>query len=107
MLLESSGFEVSQAANGKQAVSAIRQRPDGVSLVILDMTMPEMNGEEALNEIRSIRPGMPVLVISGYREQDAAGRFRQEQPSAFIQKPFEFETLLAKIQAVLELEPPG
>jgi CheY-like chemotaxis protein len=102
LLLESFGFLVSQADNGQQAVEAVRRQADAFALVILDMTMPEMSGHEALDAIRAIRRDMPVLLTSGYREQDAAERMHGERPSAFIQKPFEFDALLLRVKQVLD-----
>jgi PAS domain S-box-containing protein len=102
LLLESFGFRVSQANNGHEAVEAIRRRPHEFAMVLLDLTMPEMSGHEALSEIRAIRSDLPVLLASGYREQDAVHRVPGERPTAFIQKPFEFDVLMAKMRQVLD-----
>ena len=52
------------------------------------MTMPEMDGEEALDELRGIAPTIPILLMSGYSEQEISARFRGSTATGFVQKPF-------------------
>jgi CheY-like chemotaxis protein len=70
------------------------------------MTMPQMGGEEAFREIRRIRPGVPVILMSGYTEQDAAARFPGLGLSGFVQKPFTREALVARLRTVVPSPPP-
>ncbi len=100
-LLEKVGFEVLTAENGREAVDLFRLRPD-VCLVILDLTMPVMDGAAALDQIRQVREDVPVLIFSGYSEQDAATRFAGKRLAGFIQKPFEANTLVATLREILE-----
>jgi two-component system cell cycle sensor histidine kinase/response regulator CckA len=86
-MLRQMGFEVVAVANGREAVRAFAQGPDRFDLVLLDLTMPVMTGGEALVAIRQIRPDIPVLVMSGYNEQDTPMAGGQ-QPTAFLHKPF-------------------
>jgi DNA-binding NarL/FixJ family response regulator len=71
-------------------------------VVLLDMIMPVMSGEEVFREIRNIRPGTKVLLTSGYDERDALAHFREGEPAGFIQKPFRMAELVAAIRSTLE-----
>ena len=57
-------------------------------MIVLDLSMPGMSGEETLHELRKIRPGVKVLMSSGYSEAEAMTTFRGQQVSGFIQKPY-------------------
>ena len=87
------GFDVAEAVDGQDAVEQYAARKNELSAVILDMTMPRLNGEEALAEIRRINPGAKVIMMSGYANDEAARSVHGEQPDAFIQKPYTLETL--------------
>jgi len=94
------GYEVLTAADGVEAVEQFRQRQDDLRFVLLDLTMPRMNGWEALSAIRATRPTMPVILASGYNEADI---FRGRTPDrflAFLHKPFSIEELEAAILKV-------
>lgn len=87
-LLESFGFRVVLAANGLEALEAFRKSPDDFAAVLLDLTMPQMDGMEAFTAMRSIRADLPVVLMSGYTEQDAVSRFAGQGLAGFVQKPF-------------------
>jgi two-component system cell cycle sensor histidine kinase/response regulator CckA len=101
-MLEKCGFEVVTAADGGQGVLAYRERAHEFVLVVLDLTMPDLNGEEAFREIRKIRPEARVILTSGYDESETSQRFGGHGPAAFLQKPFHMATLREKVRAVLE-----
>lgn len=67
--------------------------------------MPRMSGDEVLAQMRAIRPDVPVLLCSGYNEQDATGRFAGKGLAGFVQKPFDHETLVRRIRSVVESGP--
>jgi CheY-like chemotaxis protein len=69
--------------------------------VLLDLMMPRMNGQEALQEIRKRWPSLPVVLSSGYTERDAVQRFRDDGPAAFIQKPYMAQQLVTAIRHAL------
>ena len=100
-MLERAGFTVRTAADGREAVEAFRQAPDEIAAVLLDLTMPHMDGRQTLRELRRIKPGVRVVLSSGYTQQDAAGRFGEDAPDGFIQKPYESAHLIAKVRGVL------
>jgi signal transduction histidine kinase len=95
------GFSVVTAENGREAVEVFRTRAQDLVAVLLDLTMPVMNGQEAFEEIQQIRAEVPVVLSSGYTEQDVAGRFTGARPAAFIQKPYVHTELAQKLRAVI------
>jgi PAS domain S-box-containing protein len=100
--LERAGFNVLRASNGAQAVEILRQHADSIGLVVLDRTMPGENGAETLDEIRLTRSDVPVLLVSGYSQENSEQRFAGKHVDGFLQKPFLPETLLEKIRQLLE-----
>ncbi|MHB9026694.1 MAG: PAS domain-containing hybrid sensor histidine kinase/response regulator [Armatimonadota bacterium] len=104
MMLESCGFAVITANDGKDGVETFCAHADRVALVLLDMTMPHMNGEEAFREMRKVRPELPVILTSGYNEQDATNSFQGKGLAGFLQKPFQLDLLLEKIRVALKCE---
>lgn len=103
-MLEAHGFEVITASDGRQGVEVYLANQAKVRLVLLDMTMPRMDGEEAFRELRRIDPSVCVLLTSGYNEQEATHRFLGKGLAGFIQKPFTPQTLLSKVRETLEPE---
>jgi CheY-like chemotaxis protein len=101
-MLENAGFTVLLAADGVEGVSMFRAHADEIAVVLLDMTMPRMGGEEALREMRAIRPDIQVVLCSGFSEEDAVKRFTAADLAGFLQKPFRMETLLEKIRSAIE-----
>ena len=100
-ILEEVGFRILLAKDGGEAVALFRQHTGQLVLILLDVTMPVMNGDEVYAEIRRVREDVPVVLTSGYTESDAAGRFAEHPPSGFIQKPFLPEALIAKVREAL------
>jgi two-component system cell cycle sensor histidine kinase/response regulator CckA len=102
LILQEFGFTVLTATDGCEGLEVFRAHSDEIVAVLLDMTMPKMGGEDALGELRAIRPDMPILLSSGYDEQESAKLFVSNGPIAFIQKPYQSGDLIAKIRKVLE-----
>lgn len=93
-ILESHGFKVLTANDGREGVKAYEAQKETIDLVLLDMTMPHMDGEEAFRELRLINPDVHVILTSGYTEQEATARFTGKGLAGFIQKPFLPSSLL-------------
>ncbi len=93
MMLERSGYTVISAADGREGVAMFREHHAQLRAVILDMTMPHMNGEEAFGEIRRLDASVPVILASGYNQQDATNRFSGKGLAGFLQKPFRLKDL--------------
>jgi PAS domain S-box-containing protein len=87
------GYEVTQAASGQQALDLARQRQNPFDLVLLDLTMPGMDGYATFTALRQLRPDQRIVVFSGYSAQDARQRFAGQNLNGFLQKPFTTETL--------------
>jgi PAS domain S-box-containing protein len=100
-MLEALGFEVTVAVDGLEGLIRFREAPQQYTLVMLDVTMPRMNGEQAFAAMREIRPDARIIIMSGFHEQEIAERFAHGRPTAFLQKPFRLPALRAMLQAVL------
>jgi nitrogen-specific signal transduction histidine kinase/CheY-like chemotaxis protein len=100
-LLPRFGLDVLLAAQGNEATALLRKHSEEVTAVLLDLTMPEMGGEEALEEIRRIRPDVPVILMSGYTEHYASTRVQSADRTDFLQKPFTNEELRDVLHRVL------
>jgi len=101
-MLEKAGFDVLVARDGLEAMQIYVEKGQDIRLVLLDLTMPQMDGEETLGEIRRIRPEARVVLASGYTEQEVIRRFRGKGISGFVHKPFKFTPLMAVLQKALE-----
>jgi len=99
--LEAAGYQVLTAADGREGAEIFRTRAREIGAIVLDATMPRLSGAEALQEIRGVRPGVPVLLSSGYREEDARERFGQAGIQGFLQKPYRTAELLEKVGNLL------
>jgi CheY-like chemotaxis protein len=100
--LERYGYTVLLAENGREGVELFRRRAPEISLVLLDMMMPVMGGEEAVEEIRRVRPDVPIIGSSGYSEVTARQRFGDRRLAAFLQKPYSARRLADRVKEVME-----
>lgn len=98
-VLEAHGYPVLLADNGSEAADLFRRMEPEISLVLLDLTMPVMSGQETYRELKAIRPEIPIILSSGYTEADAVSRFEGMQLAGFLQKPFTASQLLEKIRS--------
>ena len=98
--LESRGYKVRVAADGLDAVKQAREFAD-IVVVLLDLTMPVMGGEEAIDAIAAARPGVRVIVSTGYERRDAIARFGSKPVAAYLQKPYTSRQLADKVEGVL------
>lgn len=95
------GFTVVTAANGIEAIEIFKEHADEIRCVLLDLTMPEMDGEECFKEIQKIKPDAVVILSSGYNEQEATKKFSAKGLAAFIQKPYSLDSLINTFRRVL------
>ncbi|MEO6875938.1 MAG: CHASE domain-containing protein [Opitutaceae bacterium] len=100
-LLATFGFTPLTADNGAVGLAQFCTGPAGFTIVLLDLTMPGMNGEETLAALRAIAPTVRVLLISGYSENDRASRLAGAGRIGFLQKPFTREKLEIKLRELL------
>jgi CheY-like chemotaxis protein len=101
-MLERVGFTVVTAADGAEAIARFRERADDIICAIVDLTMPHVDGAETFRELRRMRPGVRVILSSGYNEQDVTQRFVGKGLAGFIQKPYQLSTLVGVLKEVLE-----
>jgi signal transduction histidine kinase/CheY-like chemotaxis protein len=97
------GFTVITASDGVDAVVKFREHADEIVIVLMDLTMPKMDGISAMNEIYGIRPGTRVLLASGFNEEELGERLQGQQPSGFIRKPYSMNELEAEIRRVMRV----
>ncbi len=95
------GFSVLTAPDGREAVNLFREHAEETVCVLLDLTMPHLDGEQAFREIRRIRPETKIILCSGYNMQDATQRFAGKGLAAFLQKPYRMAALKEKLREVL------
>ncbi|MGA2118459.1 MAG: PAS domain S-box protein [Bryobacteraceae bacterium] len=99
--LEHHGYEVLTADSGEAAIDVFRRHPSEIALVVLDLSMPHMSGDEALPELRKIRPDVRVVVSSGYSESEAMALFAGQRVSGFVQKPYTSKRIAEKVKECL------
>jgi len=101
IILERLGFEVIPAANGKEALNLVKQRPDSLKLVLLDLTMPQMNGLDFFKELRRIQPSVSVLFCSGFHRSALPEELAEDSNIGFVQKPYSKDDLYREISRIL------
>ena len=101
-ILESAGFTVLTACDGGEAIRVFQRHAGEVAAIVLDLTMPVMNGEEAAAELGRIRAEVPIILSSGYSEHEVAARFAGKGLAGFLKKPYEPAELTEALQRALE-----
>lgn len=91
LLLENMGYNVVTAVDGEDGIEVFQEHQEKLIGVVLDMTMPRMNGEDCFHALRKITPNIQVLLSSGYSEEDATSCFQGKGLAGFIQKPYQVE----------------
>jgi PAS domain S-box-containing protein len=102
--LESCGYRVLTAGDGKEAIEICNRYAGSISLLISDIVMPKLNGRGLVDHVRKTRPGTSILIISGYGADAVWRHGIALDPSCFLQKPFTFQVLSAQIRSVLDKE---
>jgi PAS domain S-box-containing protein len=95
------GFRVLAAANGREAIALFQESHEQIACVLLDLTMPQMDGEETFRELRRIRGDLRVILASGYSETEVSRRFAGQNVAGFIEKPYELAMLNVKLREAL------
>jgi len=99
--LERYGYTVIPAENGKTAIEIFKQRSAQITIVLLDLTMPVMSGEETLRQMQAIRRDVPVVLSSGFNGVGAVQRFVGKGLAGFIQKPYTAGILAQKVKSAI------
>jgi PAS domain S-box-containing protein len=101
-MLEKLGYRVVCALGGRQAVDMVSAKVASYDLVILDMIMPDLNGEKVFDTLRKLRPSLPILLSSGYSLNGQAAKIMKKGCNGFIQKPFNLFDLSTIVRQVLD-----
>jgi two-component system cell cycle sensor histidine kinase/response regulator CckA len=100
-MLELAGFSVIAAADGVRAIELFRQRRKDIVCVLLDLKMPHKDGVETFDELRAIDEDVPVILCSGYSEEESTKRFSTKGLAGFLQKPYEMARLTELLREAL------
>ena len=101
-MVEKMGFSAVTAVDGREGVEKFKTHQTEIVAVLMDLTMPQMDGETAFRELRAIAPDARVILMSGFNEQDAINRFTGKGLAGFIQKPFRPDALRKKLRDALD-----
>ena len=100
-MLSQLGYTVLLAKGGREAIAVFDQNKDRITLVILDLVMPDMNGEAVFDHVKSVRPDVPMILSSGYSVEGQAQSLLERGGAGFLQKPYNLNQLSRKIKDVL------
>jgi PAS domain S-box-containing protein len=98
------GFDVITAKDGVEGVERFRAASHSISAVLLDLTMPRLDGSAVLEAIQAINPRVPVILMSGFDEQEILDRFAARTVAGFLQKPFSAHDIAARLETVLNAD---
>lgn len=96
------GYEVTTVQSGFECLERFRKQPHRFDLILLDLSMPFLDGEETFRRLRDIHPGVVVLLSTGFTAQERVDRMLAAGLAGFIRKPHRPDELLARVQAILE-----
>jgi CheY-like chemotaxis protein len=101
-ILQRLGNEVITAESGEEALDRFGRHRESIGCVVLDLTMPGMDGQATFRRLRELCPGLPIIIASGLAVDQVTGQFGDTQPTSVIQKPYQVADLSAKIQGILK-----
>lgn len=101
-VLAQAGFTVVTAQSGQEALDLFGTEPDRFSLVLLDLSMPLMDGEETFIRLRAISPKQPILLNTGFIEKHRLDRMMAAGLAGFLRRPYQPDEVLAQIDSVIE-----
>ena len=100
--LEQAGLQVLTAFDGKNAIDVYKENGKNINLILMDMTMPNLNGEETYRELQKIQPDIKVILSSGYSKEKALEKFSNNLSlCGFLQKPYKPNELIKKVKTIL------
>ncbi|WP_236018834.1 ATP-binding protein [Geomonas propionica] len=100
-MLQALGFSVKLACDGREAVELFRAKMDDITCVLLDLTMPNLDGEQTFRILRALKPDVKVIMSSGYNEQEVSLKLAGAGLCGFIQKPYKMVEMSRKLSEVL------
>ena len=102
-ILDSGGLNAIGTASGVEGIEAFTSRQDEISLVILDMRLPGMDGPAILKALRQINPGLKAIISSAYDEKEIRRGFNGEPVCSILKKPFDADDLLSTVRQVMSI----
>ena len=96
-ILEMEAIDVLTAVNGTEGIRIYREQQDKISVILLDLSMPGLSGEETLQELSKINPDVHVILSSGYGQNDILDRIGHKENVNFLQKPYNLDQLLQEV----------
>jgi len=101
-MLQWLGFQVIEAIDGQEAVEIAEKSGGQLRFILLDLTMPRMDGFQAYLKIRENHPDLPVIMMSGFTRDSVTDIFKSEGTKLFLQKPFSLQQLQLRIREALQ-----
>ena len=101
-MLQKLGFNVLDAADGKEALELYQQNSADITLIVTDMGMPVMNGYELFYKLKQLNPQLPIIISSGFGEDDIDSKIPREAIAGLINKPYNFDQLREVLRGVVE-----
>jgi CheY-like chemotaxis protein len=102
-MLKNLGYQVKAVTDGIQAIEVLKSSDFNIDLVILDMVMPIINGQQTFEKIRKIDPDIKIMVCSGYTKEDKIQKMIEQGCNEYILKPFDVAVLSEKLNKVLNV----
>ncbi|MET0791128.1 MAG: ATP-binding protein [Polyangiaceae bacterium] len=99
-MLSELGHQVVTAESGARGLELLKEQPEAIDLVVLDLTMPELSGEQTLEQLRLVRSNLPVVISSGFQAEDASLLLKKPYVVGFLDKPHTMTSLEMVIAAV-------
>ncbi|HST30889.1 MAG TPA: response regulator [Chthoniobacterales bacterium] len=101
-LLTAAGYHVTTAQSGFECLDLFRRRPHSYKMVIIDLTMPFMDGEETFQRLREIRSDVPVMLCTGFIQNERLERLMAAGLAGFLRKPFAPDEIAGHVKAIME-----
>jgi CheY-like chemotaxis protein len=101
-MLDAFGYRTLLAASGEEAIQIVNQYGNEIDCVLLDLTMPGMNGVEAYNAMRAINPDLQVIITSGHDAENVLDDFPASSVADYVQKPYGMRELHEKLQRLFQ-----
>jgi CheY-like chemotaxis protein len=102
--LRQAGYHILSAVDGQEATTIFKENTSDISLVLLDVMMPNMNGHDALKNIRAVKGGVPAIMCTGYDPESIDFESERDEDVRFLQKPFQPDDLLTTVRDALDAE---
>lgn len=106
LTLQKAGYTLYIAENGRKAVELFKKHQDQIDLLIFDVIMPDMNGREACDQIKKIKPEIPVIFTSGYSSDLLESEYMVRIQGQLLQKPYSMNDLIKLLEKTIEKLPP-